>query len=350
MKVQPICSKKHSHLACVFSVTCFHAHTQYTKEPSISVYPNFIRCNHIDIWTSASLNNGDLVYLGGRHAFERALIEGYTCQLLGSPHSWNKTVDGWNLEAFDAGAEEKRSNWQLRLSLAFMKYKTIQFDLCVGNGEVNVPSSISAYDEWSWNTFPKRLTSFVYLWSNHAKFMGTCGPDCSRCIIMDGHQKCRRRVCLAKQVMVNTEEFQSLKIGCCRTPMRGSGYCEVHQEQDFSDRKSTARTDQQKHRLTRLHRLNWRRQRHVGLNATNCRTQKSKSDSYVNRCSRSFGIIAGVTNCKVIVTFSELFRSETLREILSLLFSTIRGRVIIISGDDPSALALEICKSNSTKS
>ena len=99
--------------ASIFFVACEHIRTPYSEQPPIHVYPNFIRQGKSDIWTSSSLNNGDYVYLGGKHAFERALIEGYTCQLVGSPNSWNKVVDGWNLEAFNSRIDEKRSSWQL---------------------------------------------------------------------------------------------------------------------------------------------------------------------------------------------------------------------------------------------
>ncbi|CAF3306031.1 unnamed protein product [Rotaria socialis] len=67
------------------------------------------------------------------------------------------------------------------------------------------------------------------------------------------------------------------------------------------------------------------RYRQQGFGATNCRTIKQCSESYIKRCNRSFGILAGVTNCKIVITFSEIFRSETLREIISLLCSTIRA-------------------------
>ena len=86
---------------------------------------------------------------GGRNVLELALIEGYTCQLMGSPNSWNKTVYGWNLEAFNSNTNEKHSNWQSPQSLAFMKYKIIRFDLHVVNVVVNIPSSIVTCDEWS---------------------------------------------------------------------------------------------------------------------------------------------------------------------------------------------------------
>lgn len=311
----------------MFSVACKHIRTPYSDQPPIYVYPNFIRQAKSDIWNSVSLNSGNYVYLGGKHAFERALIEGYTCQLVGSPNSWNKVVDGWNLEAFNSGAEEKRTSWQLRLSHAFMKYKTIQFDLCIGSSQVSLPCAVRDFDKWLWETFPQRLTSFVYLWSNHKLLIGPCESNCSQCIIMDGHQKCRRRVCRAKQVEVKTEEFESLKIGCCRTPIRGSHYCEIHQsEHSTADAPSSSRYRRKKTMISWIEqRQKWQKEGNQGLGATNCRTSKSGSESYIKRCSRSFGVIVGVTNCKVIVTFSELFRSETLREIISLLCSTIRG-------------------------
>jgi hypothetical protein len=317
-------------LGAVIYVACFHSRTAFSKEAPTYVYPNFLRQNKSEIWTNESLNNGDYVYIGARHAYERALLEGYTCQLMGSPHSWNKVVDGWNLEAFNSGTDKKRTNWQLRLSFAFIKYKILQFDLCVGAALVSVPCTAQDFDQWAWDTFPRRLTSFIYLWNNHKTLIGPCSDDCSRCLIVDGHQKCRRRVCRAKQVEVVTEEFASLKIGCCRTPKRGSYYCELHRAEHSSEDTSSIAVERRKQSITSWlqRRMNWRQTRYDGLGATHCRTQKARSDDYVQRCSRSFGVIAGVTNCKVIVTFSELFRSETLREIVSLLCSTIRGECV----------------------
>ena len=316
----------HSIIGVVVSVVCYHTRSFFLKEAPAYVYPNFVRQNKVDIWTSESLNNGEFVYVGGRYSYERALLEGYRCQLMGSPNSWNKVVDGWNLEAFNSGADKKRANWQLRLSFAFMKYKILQFDLCVGAGMVSVPCTVQGFDVWAWDTFPRRLTSFIYLWNNHKTLVGPCGLDCSRCLIIDGHQRCRRRVCRAKQVEVSTEEFDSLKIGCCRTPKRGSYYCELHQDERLTDDTPSSSAERRKKNIATWiqRRLNSQKGRYEGLGATNCRTEKARSDEYVRRCSRSFGVIAGVTNCKVIIMFSELFRSETLREIVSLLCSTIR--------------------------
>ncbi|CAF4209866.1 unnamed protein product [Rotaria magnacalcarata] len=60
------------------------------------------------------------------------------------------------------------------------------------------------------------------------------------------------------------------------------------------------------------------------LNATSCRTLKARSDEYTKACTRSFGLIAIVTNCRIITSFSELYRLETLKEIINLFAVTIR--------------------------
>jgi hypothetical protein len=182
--------------------------TRFSAHPCVIVYPNFFRQDKTDIYSSDSLQSGKIVYLGGEQAFERALIESFTCHLLTGANSWQKFVDGLNLGAFNANLVESKAEWRKILSQAFMKYKTIEFDLSIGTHNVRVPNSLCQFDDWAWKEFPRLMSSFVYLWSNHKRLIGSCGSNCSQCIVIDGHQKCRRRVCRAKQVEVSTEEFE----------------------------------------------------------------------------------------------------------------------------------------------
>ncbi|CAM4837341.1 unnamed protein product [Rotaria magnacalcarata] len=277
-------------------------------------------------FTTESLQKYDTVYLGGQHAFERALIENYTCQLISRASSWQKFVDGLNLGAFNSNLTDTKVEWRKRLAMAFIKYKLVEFDLCIGSSSVSIPSSAREFDIWMWDQYPRLLSSFMYLWSNHKTLIKSCGSNCSQCIVIDGHQKCRRRVCRAKNVQVSTEEFESLTVGCCRTPSLGSRFCELHQVLDEKNVTAESLTKQKPNKKQKMmKKIIMGRYRQHGFGATNCRTIKQRSESYIKRCSRSFGILAGVTNCKIVITFSEIFRSETLREIISLLCSTIRA-------------------------
>ena len=295
----------------------------------VQVFPNYFRQEKTITFTSSSLQNGDMVYLGGRQAFQRALIENYTCQLLGRANSWQKFVDGLNLGAFNSNLADTKADWRKKLAMAFLRYKLIEFDLSVGSPMVSMPNAACEFDEWIWNQFPRLLSSFVYLWSNHKTLIGACAANCSQCIVVDGHQKCRRRICRAKNVQISTEEFNSLTVGCCRTPLLGSHFCDLHQNlHDKNDNTSVSTTRKGNKNRKLIQRMIGRKHRQTGFGATNCRTIKERSRKYIERCSRSFGILAVVTNCKIIITYAEIFRSETLREIISLLCSTIRGEFV----------------------
>ena len=131
----------------------------------VTVYPNFSREGTTITFTSESLQKYDRVYLGGHQAFERTLIENYTCQLINNASSWQKFVDGLNLGAFNSNVSEAKTEWRKRLAMAFIKYKIIEFDLSIGSAAVSMPSSARAFDVWIWNEYPRLLSSFVYLWS-----------------------------------------------------------------------------------------------------------------------------------------------------------------------------------------
>jgi hypothetical protein len=117
---------------------------------------------------------------------------------------------------------------------------------------------------------------------------------------------------------------------CCRTPARNSFYCEVHKDSIEAVEPLVAVTN--RNRKKRGRRVNgtssWRKSTNQGFAATGCRTSKERSSSYINKCARSFGIIATVTNCGIVTGFSEILRSETVREIIHLFVSTIRGKIL----------------------
>jgi len=269
-----------------------------------------------------------VVYLGGRQAFERALIENFTCQLLGKANSWQKFVDGLNLVGFNTNLTEIKADWRKKLAMAFIKYKVIEFDLSLGSPMVSMPDTANEFDKWMWNEYPRLLSSFVFLWSNHKTLIGACSSRCSQCIVVDGHQKCRRRVCRAKNVKISTEEFSSITVGCCRTPVFGSHFCDLHQNLYDENDNTSVSTTKKSYRNKKSEPKLSRKPRQHGFNATSCQTLKERTGKYIEKCSRSFGILAVVTNCKIIITYAEIFRSETIREIISLLCSTIRGEIL----------------------
>ncbi|CAF1513157.1 unnamed protein product, partial [Adineta steineri] len=152
-----------------------------------------------------------------------------------------------------------------------------------GGSIVTIPKEIDQFNLWAWSQYPRLLSRFIYLWSNHKTLIG---PS-------------RWRICRTKYVDYLSSDFtKPLVIGCWRTPIRHSIHCEIHQNSRFSTEVTAVTSAMKRYKL---------------------RKRKLK---------RSFALLAMVSNCKIIVSYAEIFRSETLREIVQLLLNTIR-----IAGD-----------------
>ncbi len=63
---------------------------------------------------------------------------------------------------------------------------------------------------------------FVVFWSRHKKISNLCDVNiCSKCIIADGHQKSKRLICQADNVVDTTiPEMGPVIIGCPYPPLR----------------------------------------------------------------------------------------------------------------------------------
>jgi hypothetical protein len=268
--------------------------------------------------------------LGGEYASHRDLIECYICDLMGTPHSWLKTADSLNLQAFNAQMPELTIVNRKRLAQIVYIFKVVEIDLCLGSKQVKVPQLLKHFDQWAWNQYGRLFSRFIYAWTNHRTLIGPCSDNCTKSFTVDGHQKSRRRVCRSKEVNVVSPDFvDPLVVGCCRTPIPHSHYCQIHQEQNSDNdetriKKSISLSSVRQQRNKTRH--VYKKSKAQFFGATNCNTSKSHSEQYIRRCSRSFGLLAMVTNCKIVTSFSEIFRTETLREIIQLLINTIRSK------------------------
>ncbi|CAF4305422.1 unnamed protein product [Rotaria magnacalcarata] len=326
-QISIVCEQGKVVCGTVFFIECSHVE-KYRKSPKYIIFPNFVRIEHQHHYSFASLHHGAHVYMGGNSGLARRIITTYSCDVISNANSWWKTCDSLNLQAFNDDIVQLKPLYWKRLAQGLLMYKVLEFQLTMGCPTVIIPMSMGEFDQWAWDNYPKMLSWFIYIWSRHKYIVGSCGSDCSKAIIMNGHQKCRRRVCRYKNLTVATNEFDELMIGCCRSPLPKSRYCELRQDCQVESGTSNSVSNQCRARLKKAGLRNgkiWKKPREDGFGAAGCRTRKSKSDAYIQRCARSFGVISCVTNCRVIISFGEIFRSETLREILHLLFSTIRG-------------------------
>ncbi|CAF3562642.1 unnamed protein product [Rotaria socialis] len=302
--------------------------------PLVVMYSNFVLHEDRHMYSHESLHCGPYVYIGGDVAIERAIINKFTAEFIHLTSSIHGLVNSLNQEAFNNAQSQLGNVDPHTLSSIFYRYLYIQTYISMGIKSVCAPANMGDYDLWAWKEFPRLLSCFTYLWMNHDQIVGPCNDQCSKCIVVDGHKKCRRRICGFKDVRIDTEEIKQIVIGCCRTPGSNSRYCDAHidvvcennmvEEKNVIAPKRSLRVKQQAVKG----RKKGRKKKEIDkLNAIGCGTTKQRSDNYVTKCNRSFGLIALVYNCKIITCFSELYRSETLKEIINLFCGCIKGKL-----------------------
>ncbi|CAF4224174.1 unnamed protein product, partial [Rotaria magnacalcarata] len=154
---------------------------------------------------------------------------------------------------------------------------------------------------------------------------------CSHALVVDGNQKLRRRICFDKSNTIATAEISAITVGCDQTPLYGSLYCAIHSRpestESFNDENNESSKQTPRSATSNTLKINEKHLRTKTIliqhESTSCSTLKKMPNEYVDKCLRSFGVIVYVTNCNVVVAFTEIFRSETIKEILNGLVSIV---------------------------
>ncbi|CAF1524356.1 unnamed protein product [Didymodactylos carnosus] len=66
-------------------------------------------------------------------------------------------------------------------------------------------------DLFLWNSLANALESFCDRWSRHL-LNNPCGPQCSKVIVLDGHQKCTRRLCQFEDEYMESTELGRIPV------------------------------------------------------------------------------------------------------------------------------------------
>ena len=124
--------------------------------------------------------------------------------------------------------------------------------------------------------------------------------------------------------------MSNVVIGCCRIPIISSHYCELHNTLESTKvpnqiervyrRESIARKLSYKHydKSSKMISIECNRLSHF----------ESSIRSLFEKMPQIICLIALVSNCHIITSFSELYRSQTLKGIINLFTVTYRGMLI----------------------
>ncbi|CAF0889865.1 unnamed protein product [Didymodactylos carnosus] len=225
----------------------------------IRIYPNhytYGKRGEDCFVTRESIKNKQYVYFSGGYVYDQKLIQNFEKHLLVNHMSFSGFAQAQNeiysviekCQQIKFGKKsaihiDKLSERSFQSIWLFNSLAKFEF-MTTSNEEMNIPSSL--WDKEQRNQYleenkDKFYEQFVSTWTRHSHFTRTCGADCSKIFILDGHQKANRLVCKYRNIYDHTiPEFEptGIQIGCPYTPVRKTiynhlavdpNYCEQHQ-------------------------------------------------------------------------------------------------------------------------
>ena len=90
-------------------------------------------------------------------------------------------------------------------------------------------SSAESIDSHALALIPEITKAFTKKWTGPYHKDNCKHPECSKAFGMDGHFKCKRSVCDARdEVFITCPELGDIPVGCQKTPILGSFHCSDH--------------------------------------------------------------------------------------------------------------------------
>lgn len=211
--------------ACVVEGYCSFCHLSYSVSSMEAA--NFAT----RYYSSQSLNNSNIFYVSGSIGFTHKLLNLFTSLLINA----HCTFLGFVTTIIDMITQTNPSkefnidSLSKRFQMVWFTYQLAHFELMLGRSlhqhhlfsmpRSLAPNSRDLHFEES-SSYWYHL--FVVFWSRHKNINNICDANtCSRCIITDGHQKPKRLICQADNVVdVTIPEMGPVTTGCPYPPLR----------------------------------------------------------------------------------------------------------------------------------
>ncbi|CAF1453482.1 unnamed protein product [Adineta steineri] len=337
----PICNKKldrnlaaeqlvklylHNHRivpAVVYTLTCTHSRTDQNKCDNTLIAPNYIQHNNERIFTYKSFNNSTYLYFGGKYTFDRNIFIQFVADWICQSTTFQGFLKSYNLQHI----QKYNDNFELEFILftrTTLCFALINFMFFMGLPEVVFPKRCS---EQQMDMFFELIEPYVHhlmanFWLQH-KVIKSCGTHCSCALIGDGNYNIRRPICVFNQKIVQTPEFNSMNVGCRNSPQYRDIYCEEHKDMEEEVENNSCTTFYSSESFHEQYNQ-LRNGKKMYYDSLSCKTRKSKPGAYISKTFRTLGVVTWTLNCNIIVSSTELVRSESIKEIINGLCQLVR--------------------------
>ncbi|CAF1464128.1 unnamed protein product [Rotaria sordida] len=272
--------------------------------------------------------------MGGKTAFERSLLSRYLVDLYDGGSTVHAYIQSYNhRQGWNYGHRPLNELLFYRFVISFA---LIHYYFWMGHEQVAFPKNVKGdrLETFFYESHESVKQCFIRFWDRHSMF-ASCGNNCSKLINADGNWKFGRHSCMDKTKTRTTAEFDSVIIGCDKSPKPGEDYCDEHKHRHDIPIENDDEEDVDNESFIKLR----NGKQVIRYQSLTCNTTKSFPMKYVSVCHRSFGIIVYFTNCGVCLAINEIYRSETVKEILMGWFDIISATSTNIMSALPDELA-----------
>lgn len=170
-------------------------------------------------------------YLCDSFGFTMSVLYDYSCQLMNNQAPFNAfirtVIDRIIYEQYGNISHDLEHTYTTKVFESYwILYNIVYFELMLSNNSIVVmPDSLNRgeLERYFENSSGWWYHLFSIFWSRHKTLPNIkCNlNNCSKCIIVDGHQKSKRLVCENKNVAdITIDEMTSVEIGCPYAPCR----------------------------------------------------------------------------------------------------------------------------------
>ncbi|CAF1413648.1 unnamed protein product [Adineta ricciae] len=257
--------------------------------------------------------NAEVVVLFSNVGYEKNILHQLDADILFKHSGFSNFVNAYNFMCQKNGCRDTRLMDRFHIEKTWFIWSLGHFFREV-NIYIRVPTGTD-FQSALLQIQPDLKKLFAQKWArkNHETY---CGPNCCATVVLDGHQKATRRVCRVKNLTVPCEDdsLPSVKVGCSATPAFKSKVCEAHKSDNNNDDEHPVSHE---HHKRKRHNLRANKNCRPLVFSLRCKTLKSLQ--YKRILHRTSGIIAAAYNCGFICSISELFGSESIKQVYNFL-------------------------------
>lgn len=166
--------------------------------------------------------------------FEKNIFEILTSDIVFKQSSFKAFCLSYNFLWVKSGNIKREELNEKRLAECWFYYHLLLYQIEFVNPDISLFDAPNSYniDDCLIDIRNNLFKNFVKKWTGFKHENICTDKKCSQALVLDGNWKCNRLKCAFNGIYVNSDIFGEIRVGCIKTPERGSYYCLEHKSKE----------------------------------------------------------------------------------------------------------------------